>query len=66
MLEYWNGTLENLSKDPRNDKFKMIINNKIHEVSLSYALGISPLIAQEYFKDPTLNELYITIKNIKK
>ena len=39
----------------------MIVNNVIHEVSLSYALGISPFIADSYQKDPTLHELKITI-----
>lgn len=51
MLHYWNETLENLSKDQRNDKFKFIINDKIYEVPLSYALGIFKVSSWgKYFK----------------
>ena len=65
MLSYWNDTLESLSKDQRNDKFKMIVNDTIFEVPLSYALGISPLITQKYLKDPTFNELNIKLADDK-
>ena len=61
MLSYWNETLENISKDPRKDSFKMIVNNIIYEVPLSYAFGISPYITNQYLKDPTFNELNIKI-----
>ena len=61
MLKYWNNTLENISKDQRNDKFKMIVNKVIYEVPLSYALGISPLITERYLKDPTFDEMHINI-----
>ena len=38
MLNYWNETLENIRKDSRNDKFKIIVNDHSYEVPLSYAL----------------------------
>ena len=62
-LKYWNETLENIIKDQRNDKFKIIVNNTVHEVPLSFALGISPFITEEYLKDPTFKELNIRINN---
>ena len=62
-LKYWNETLENIIKDQRNDKFKIILNNIVHEVPLSFALGISPFITEEYLKDPTFKELNIRINN---
>ena len=61
--KYWNETLENVIKDQRNYKFKIIVNNIVHEVPLSFALGISPFITQEYLKDPTFQELHIRINN---
>ena len=60
MLNYWNETIENIMKDQRST-FKLIVNNVIYEVSLSYALGISSLITENYLKDPTFNELTIEI-----
>ena len=36
MLNYWNETLENISKDQRNDKFRLNMNNIIYEVPLSF------------------------------
>ena len=65
MLKYWNETLENISKDQRNEKFKMIVNNKIYEIPLSFAIGISPLISDKYFKDPSFHELNIPIITAK-
>ena len=72
MLKYWNQTLENISKDQRNEKFKLIVNNRTKtgffqhkvakiEIPLSLAIGISPLISDEYFKDPSFHKLNITI-----
>ena len=51
MLNYWNETLENISRDQRNDKFIFIVNDVRYEVPLSFALGISPLITEQYLKD---------------
>ena len=62
MLSNWNQTFENIIKDPRNDKFHLIVNNKNYEVSLSYALGISPFITQQYLKNPTFNQFEIKIE----
>ena len=56
-MKYWNETLENIIKDQRNDKFKIIVNDFIYEVPLSYALAISSL--NLYFKDPTLDKFNI-------
>ena len=39
------------------------MNNIPSEITLSYALGISPLITEKYLKDPTFKELRITINN---
>ena len=61
MLNYWNQTLENLLKDPRNDKFEFIVNNTVYEFPLSYAFAISPLITEKYLKDPTFNKLTIIL-----
>ena len=61
MLQYSNETLENIIKDQRSDKFNFIVNQKSFEVPLSFALGISPLITEEYVKDPTFREFKITI-----
>ena len=61
MINYWNETLENISKDQRTDKFNFIVNNMIYKVPLSFALGISPLIIKNYLKDPTFNEFSITL-----
>ena len=63
MLKYWNETLENIIKDQRKEKFKLVLNNIIFEVPLSYALGISSLITEKYLQDPTFKELNITINN---
>ena len=66
MLNHWNETLENLSKDTRKDKFRLVFNGTIYEVSLSYALGISSIISERYQKDPTYNmfNLNINIQNM--
>ena len=62
MLSFWNDTLENIQKDTRNDKFEFIVNNDFkYKVPLSLALGISPLITQNYLKDPSYHELHINI-----
>jgi len=61
-LRFWNQTLQNISQDQRKDKFVFIINNEIFEVPLSYALGISPLITDQYLKDPTFREFQISDK----
>ena len=61
MLSYWNETLKNISQDQRKDKFVFIVNNIRIEVPLSYALGISPFITEEYLKDPTFKEFKINI-----
>ena len=59
MLQYWNQTLENIRKDPRNGQFKLIFNKKIYNVPISFALGISPYISFQYLNDPTFNEFEI-------
>ena len=61
MLRFWNETLENISKDQRNDKFTIIVNNFSYKVPLSYALGISPFITENYFKNPTLHKVELNI-----
>ena len=61
MFQYWNETLENIIKDQRNDKFKIIVNDLIYEVPLSYALAISSIITEQYLKDSTLNKFNIKI-----
>ena len=66
MLDYWNETLENISKDQRKDTFRMIVNDRIYKVPLSYALGISPYITNQYIKDPTFKELNINISDNNK
>ena len=63
MLNYWNETLENISKDHRAEKFEIILNDIKHKVPLSYALGISPLITENYLKEPTYNKFEININN---
>ena len=65
MLSYWNETLENISKDKRNDTFNLVVNKIIYRVPLSYALGISPLITEKYLKDPTFHEFEISINKDK-
>ena len=65
MLHYWNETLENIIKDQRRDKFKINVNHKIYEVPLSYALGISPLITENYLKDPSFKEIKFSEKTNK-
>jgi len=55
MLSYWNETLKNISQDQRKDKFVFIVNNIRYEVPLSYALGISPFITEQYLKDHLKN-----------
>ena len=62
MLSFWNETLKNISQDQRKDKFRFIINKIIYEVPLSYALGISPFITEQYLKDPTFRKLKIDDK----
>ena len=62
MLSFWNETLKNIRHDQRKDKFVFIINNIRFEVPLSYALGISPYITEQYLKDPTFREFEIEIK----
>ena len=59
MFSFWNETLKNISQDQRKDKFVFIINETEIEVPLSYALGISPYITQQYLKDPTFREMKI-------
>ena len=63
MISYWNETLENLIQDQRNDKFKLIVNNCIYPVPLSFAIGLSPLITEKYLQDPTYHELNIKLNN---
>ena len=60
-MKYWNQILENLSKDQRNEKFQIILNGTTYEIPLSYALGISSLITEKYFNDPSFHELKIKI-----
>ena len=62
-FQYWNESLENIIKDQRNDKFKIIVNDFIYEVPLSYALAISSIITEQYVKDPTLNKFNIIINS---
>ena len=62
ILSFWNDTLKNISQDQRKDKFAFVINNIIYKVSLSYALGISPFITEQYLKDPTFNRFEIKDK----
>ena len=59
MLSFWNETLQNIRQDQRKDKFVFIINNRIFELPLSYAIGISPLIGEESLKDPTFHKFEI-------
>ena len=67
MLSFWNETLKNISQDQRKDKFVFIINKIRYNVPLSYALGISPLITENFLKDPTFRELEINdSENIEK
>ena len=61
MFQSWNETLENIIKDPRNDKFKIIVNNFSYPVPLSYPLAISSIITEQYLKDPTLKKFNIKI-----
>ena len=60
MLSFWNETLKNISQDQRKDKFIFIVNKRRYELPLSYALGISPYITEQYLKDPTFRELEIS------
>ena len=53
MINFWNETLQNISKDQRKDKFVFLVNDKRFEVPLSYAIAISPFIGEEFLKDPT-------------
>ena len=62
MLSFWNETLKNISQDQRKDKFVFVINKIGFEVPLSYALGISPFITEQYLNDPTLRKFEITNK----
>ena len=41
------------------------MNNTIDEVPLSYALGISPLITENYLKDPSFKEIKFSEKTNK-
>ena len=60
-LKYWNQSIENINKDPRNNKFIIVVNQKKYKVPLSYAFGISPFITEQFLKDPTYNHLNIII-----
>ena len=63
---YWNETLENISKDQRNDKFRFIINQNVYEIPLSLAIGLSPLISERYLIDPTFNAFFIDDEDLNK
>ena len=63
---YWNETLESISKDQRNDKFKFIINQNVYEIPLSLAIGLSPLISEKYLTDPTFNSFFIDDEDLNK
>ena len=64
MLSFWNETLKNISEDNRKDKFVFIVNKIRFEVSLSYVLGISSLITEDYLKDPTFKDFEIKDQKI--
>ena len=57
-----NETLKNMSQDQRKDKFVFIVNNIRFNIPLSYALGISLFITEQYIKDPTYRQFEIDIK----
>ena len=66
MLSFWNETLDNISKDQFREKFNFIVEETVYSVPLSFALGISPLITQNYIIDQTFSEFKLNLVDPKK
>ena len=62
MMSYWNETLQNINQDQRREKFIFSVNKRKFEVPLSYALGISSFISEQYLKDPSFRSFEIEDK----